>query len=272
MNAPQAIFTPAGCASQSDARRPLYIGRSVKARVELDGPALLVRAARRCERRYPLYRVSRVIAGPGVEWSAAALGACFENAIPIVILSGDGTPLGWMHPARPCTERLAEALEELLDRTDWREQYENWLRAVRMRMLKDWHASRQAEGAAVNAEELRELVRRYVYNALAEGAAAPGGICRSVLYALAAQCICRYGLKPVFIASEGQKLNLLRDLVTLLELRLRLEISPTMEGALQREAVALRVLHALSPKLEALAVKAIALLARRVYGVLAEWH
>jgi hypothetical protein len=272
MNAPQAAFAPERQATQGEARRPLYIGANVRARVDLDGPALRVRAMRRSERRYPLYRVSRVIASPGVDWSAEALRACLESAIPIVIVAEDGTPLGLVHPARPCATRLAEAVEELLDRPDWRERYENWLRAARMRVLRDWCASREAEGEAVKAAALRELVRRHVYSAAAQTDAGIGGSCRGALYALAAESVCRWGLKPVFIATGGEPLQLLSDLVALLELRLRLEISPSMEGALERESVALRVLHALSEKLQALADRAIASLARRVRQVLAEWR
>lgn len=272
MNAPQATFAPGAHAVQAEARRPLFIGRGVRARVDLDGPALLVRAARRCERRYPLYRISRVIAGSGVDWSAEALRACLQCAIPIVILAQDGAPLGLLHPARAGGARLAEALEEMLDRPDWRERYDNWLRAARMRVLMDWRASREAEGAAVDRAELRELVRRHVYSPAAQPDGAIGGICRGALYALAAESVCRWGLKPVFVATGGEPLQLLSDLVALLELRLRLEINPSMEGVLEREAVALRVLHALSEKLQALADRAIASLACRVRQVLAEWR
>jgi hypothetical protein len=272
MNVPAAGFAATALETGAEARRPLYIGRGVKARVDLDGPALRVRAARRAERRYPLYRISRVIANPGVDWSAAALRACLENAIPIVIVGEDGAPLGWLHPAQPRPARLADAIEELLDRPDWRERYGNWLRAARMRVLRDWRAAREAQGEAVDAAELRVLVRRHVYNRAAEGEAALGGICRGALYALAAQSVCRWGLKPVFLATGGEPLHLLGDLLGLLELRLRLEIRPAMQSTLEREAVALRVLHALSEKLEALAAQAIASLARRVQQVLFEWR
>lgn len=272
MNAPQAVFAPAEGASPGDARRPLYIGRRVRARVDLDGAALLVRAVRRCERRYPLYRISRVIASPGVDWAAEALRACLENAIPIVIVTEDGTPLGLVYPARPRAVRLAEALEEMLDRPDWREWYGNWLRAARMRVVTDWRASRAAEGAAVEDAEVRELVRRHVYTPGTAPDSAIGGICRSAVYALAAESLCRWGAKPLFVAPGGETLDLLRDLAALLELRLRLEISPSMQGALEREAVALRVLHALTGKLQALAGQTIASLARRVRQVLVEWR
>lgn len=43
-------------------RRPLYLCARLKARVDADGPALRVRSLGQAEVRYPLYRISRVIA------------------------------------------------------------------------------------------------------------------------------------------------------------------------------------------------------------------
>jgi hypothetical protein len=257
----------------ADPRRPLFLGRRVRARVDADGPALRVRAHGRAETRYPLARVSRVIASPRVDWGAEALRACLGYGIPIVIVGDDGAPLGSLQPAQARFSRLAEDLEELLERPDWREVYAIWLRAARMRLLAGWREQRRAEGAPPGPGEFGELVRRHVYCAGHDSPFADAtGLWRGALYALVAGAIRRSGLQPVYWGSGGDALELLRDLTRLLELRLRLEVHEGMESGLEGEAVVLRVFHALSATLEAEAERIVSSLARRVKQVLAEWR
>lgn len=280
MGAPATIAAVAPAAranaawpAAGDSRRPLFLGVRVKACVDADGPALRVRAAGRAETRYPLVRVSRVIASPHVDWSAKALRACLGAGIPIVIIGDDGEPLGSFHPAQVRASRLAEDIDELLDRPDWRDAYDNWLRAARMRVLGEWREARQAEGAPPQPREFGDLVRRYVYGAgLKSPFAEVSGLWRGALRALVAGTVRRAGLQPVYWGSGGDALNLLEDLSRLLELRLRLEVREGMERGLDGEAVLLRVFHALSGKLEAGAERTIESLARRVKQVLAEWR
>src|SRR6516165_629543 len=167
-------------------RRPLFLGPMLRARVDADGPALRVRAAQRAETRFPLDRVSRIVASARVNWSADALRACLQSAIPIVMVSEDGSPLGSVHPASLQGSRLAEGLEELLDHPDWRDIYGCWLRAARMRVLAEWRRARQGEGAAPDPNAYRELVRRHVY---CRQPASPKhgmrGLWRAAIYALA---------------------------------------------------------------------------------------
>lgn len=256
-----------------ECRRPLYLCARVKARVDTDGPALRVRAAGRAEARYPLYRVSRVIASSRVDWSAAALQACLETGIPIVIVAGNGAPLGSVQPARVRASRISEDLDELLDRPDWREIYENWLRAARMRVLAEWRTVRETAGRPLDAGEFKELVRRHVYgSADAIPFKEANGIWRAALCALVGTALRRAGLQPVYWGAGGAPLNLLDDLTRVLELRLRLEVCAGMEHGLSGEAVALRVFHAVSDSLDEQCERLLASLARRVKQVLAEWR
>lgn len=253
-------------------RRPLFLGARIQAQVDADGPALRVRASGRAEMRFPLARVSRVIASPHVNWSAEALRACLEGGIPIVIVGDDGAPLGSFHPAhaRPC--RLAESIEELLDRPDWRDLYASWLRSARMRVLADWRKVRQASGKPPGPGEFSDLARKYVYDPRSRSPfAGTSGVWRGALWAVAAEVIHRHGLQPVYWGA-GDALHVLGDLAGLLELRLRMEVHKGMEEALEGEAVLVRVFHALSTALERHAESAIASLARWVKQVLAEWR
>lgn len=260
-------------AAAQQCRRPLYLGARVNARVDADGPALRVRAAGRAEARYPLYRVSRVIAGHRVHWSAGALQACLESGIPIVIVGDGGAPLGSFHPACVRASALCGDLDELLDRPDWQGIYANWLRALRMRVLVEWCRREAAAGKPLAPGEFKELVRRHIYAcAHASPFHEATGFWRAALYALAAGAIRRAGLQPVHWGAGGTALNLLEDVTQVLELRLRLEIGAGMEQGLAGEAVALRVFHAQTARLEGQCDRFFASLARRAKQVLAEWR
>ncbi len=148
------------------------------------------------EQRFPLDRVSRVIAGARMSWSDQAMQACLEDAIPVVIVSEDGSPLGSLQPTRVRIASLAAALEELLDRPDWRTIYDCWLRAARMRVLTDWRRAREAEGAAPEPDTCRE-VKQYIYRHAPSPANATTPLWRAALYGLATQAIGRWGVPVV---------------------------------------------------------------------------
>jgi len=263
----------AGEPSDRPPRRPLFLGARLRARVDADGPALRVRSDGRSETRFPLDRVSRIVAGAKVAWSAEALRACFESAIPIVVMREDGSPLGSIQPARVQRARLAEALEELLDWPNWRDVYHCWLRAARMRVLADWRREQVAAKATSDLHVYQEFVKRQIYGVGGVPAGRrPGSFWQSMLYSMAAETVARWGVPAVLWGSGGDPLDLRRDLTDLLELRLRLEVRQEAEGALRTEKAMLLVANALSGKLELEAARAMRSLARRVSQVLSEWR
>jgi hypothetical protein len=249
-------------------RRPLFLRPAGSARVDLDGPALRVRAERKEETRFPLDRMSRIVAGARVNFSAEAICACLEHAIPIVIVNKDGTALGSVQPARIAPLPLARALEELLDWPDWRDIYGCWLRAARMRVVADRRRAREAEGKAPDPRAYQELVRKHLYPAAAaSGYQTMTGLWRGAVYALAAEATVRWGVPGVMHGDGGDVLDLRRDLAQLMELRLRLEVREEAEGSLKGEAAMLLVFHAFTKKLEAEVARAMRSLARRVKEV-----
>lgn len=263
----------AAASGPRDCGRPLYLCARQNTRVDADGPALRVRATGRAEARYPLCRISRVIASDRVDWSAAALGACLQSGIPIVIVGRSGAPLGSVQPAHVVPSRLADDLDELLDRPDWREIYDNWLRATRMRVLADWQREREAAGDPLAPGEFTGMVRKFVYGrADVTAFAAATGLWRAAVGALAVTAMRRHGLRPVHWGTGGTDLNLLGDLGQLLELRIRLEVREGMEQAVDGEALALWVFHALSARLDAECERILRSLARRMKQVLSEWR
>jgi hypothetical protein len=263
------ISRVAGAAAGTASRRPLFLSPGLRARVDADGPALRVRAERRAETRFPLDRVSRIVVGMRVNWSAEALHACLERAIPIVIVTEDGAPLGSIQPARAPDSPLACRLEELLDWPDWRDIYDCWLRAARMRVLGLWRRAREAEGTAPDPRIYRDLVKRYLYPVERTPAKqVMTGLWRGAVYALAAETTQRWGIHHVMWGSGEDAIDLRRDLADLMELRLRLEVREAAEASLKSEAALLLVFHALTKKLEWEAARAMYSLARRVNEVL----
>jgi hypothetical protein len=264
-------------AAGAGSRRPLFLGPALRGRVDIDGPALRVRAEGRAEVRFPLERVSRVVASVRLSWSADALRACLESLIPIVMVGADGAPLGSFQPARLRPSRFEAALAELLDRPDWRDLYGCWLRSARMRVLDDWRRARREEGGAPDEGAYRALVRRYVYRHGAAPAAPSAAhettaFWRAALYALATATTARWGLPPLLWGHGGEAIDLRRDLADLLELRLRLEVREEAEAALKGEATMLFVFHALTDKLDLEAKRAMRSLARRLREALSEWR
>jgi hypothetical protein len=264
--AQSAVLSSAQAQPAAVSRRPLFLRPAGGARVDADGPALRVRAERRADARFPLDRVSRIVAGTRVNFTAEALSACLERAIPIVIVNADGTPLGSIAPARAAPLPLARAL---LDWPDWRDIYGCWLRAARMRVLADWRLAREAQGAMPDPRAYQELVKKHLYPAAAASAKpAMTGLWRGAVYALAAEATVRWGVPGVMWGEGGDALDLQRDLAQLMELRLRLEVREEAEGSLKGEAAMLLVFHAMTKKLEAEAARAMRSLARRVKEVL----
>ncbi len=123
---PQSEFLPV---------KPLYIEGPEPARVRLDGPALVIVREGRAPRRYPLGRISRVVAGGRIHWDHEALVACLDHGVTITLLAPDGSARGFGLPACDPATRDNQRLEEFLSRPDWRSLYDNWLRAYERREI-----------------------------------------------------------------------------------------------------------------------------------------
>jgi hypothetical protein len=269
---PGAAGRPSFPAAEASTRRPLYLGGETRAVVDLDGPALLVHARGRAEARYPLARVSRVVAHFRTEWRARAVMACFERGIPIVVTGADEAPLGYMLPAVQAPSRLDRNIQEVLDRPDWREHYGDWLRAERMRLLAEWQGRREAAGSPVPEGTVRELRRRHVYLGERPEVIAEGGLLKAAIRALAAESLRKAGLRAVYWGFGGEALPLLQDLSELLELSLCLELRGLGESAHFDTPSFLRVFHAFASSLAGVCSAVLGRLHRRVRALLEEWR
>ena len=223
-------------------RLPLYLLGGASRHVDLDGPALRLRQSRATDLRYPLARLSRIVAGQTIQWSSKALCACMEARIPIIFLGKDKDPLGYVLPVQARRSRLDDALQEYVSLNEWGPGYHNWLRAERMRALREWYTQRALHGHEVSEPEYRELVRAHIYREKARLAPVPP-VYHSAITALVAETLVRSGVSARYHANDGDTLELLRDAASLMDMVLRLEIHGMGDRTYGTDAALLSILH-----------------------------
>jgi hypothetical protein len=152
------------------ALRPVYIGRGAAA-VRLDGPALIVEQRERCEGRFPLRLVSRVVVRGPVSWSMEALFACLAAGVPVTFLSLVGEVVGLCLGRDRPEESLSVLLDRLTAEPLWAEIYGRWSRAAERRAIVE--AARRLGMPSGNPREEVDLRPDAVRALLA--ARVPGG-------------------------------------------------------------------------------------------------
>jgi len=113
-------------------RKVLYIDGRSGARVQQDGPSLLVRRRTEAARRLPLRLLSRIVVTGCVEWTTPALLACADAAIPVSFVARDGSVRASLrHPAPPTRpSRLRGLMEDYFARVPAAaERYRLWVEA-----------------------------------------------------------------------------------------------------------------------------------------------
>ena len=209
--------------------QPLYLDAGQHARVELDGPSLLVRTGNAAARRFPFSRLTRVVVCGPLEMEITALVECLRRGLAVTFLAADGTPAGAALPARPRQSRFEERLEELLERHDWRALYENWRRAAERRQI-------------VGALRRLRLRSQDLRPASAAGAIDQELTCRlsperrreaipwleGLLTALVSERLSELGVSPQVLADRRPGFQLVSDLTALLLWALKAELGVSM--------------------------------------------
>jgi len=109
-----------------------------KAYVQLEGPALKVKSESVATKRFPLSRISRVVARSDfVIWSTDAILACMRSGISITFLNRSGDPEGFCYGNRHIENSFGNNLREFLEFDNWREYYEIWIDAEERRFILD---------------------------------------------------------------------------------------------------------------------------------------
>lgn len=241
----EAMTSPPLAAVRREAgakRLPLYLLGGASRHVDLDGPALRLRQSRAADLRYPLARLSRIVTGQAIQWSSKALCACMEARIPIIFLGKDKGPLGYVLPAQVHRSRLDDTIQEYVSLNQWEIGYQNWLRAERMRALREWRVQRVLHGYEVSESEYRDLAHAHIYQDKACLARVPP-MYHSAITGLVAETLVRSGVSARYHANDGDTLELLRDAASLMDMILRLEIHGMGDRTYGTDAALLSILH-----------------------------
>ena len=119
-----------------EARKALYVCATEPVAVGVDGPALRVRQRHSDDKRFPLDRVSRVVAAGAVDWALEALLACGAAGIVVCALRADGM-VGRHWVGRPSTRStFTEDWSHFLERPGGRHKYRRWALASRRRAMR----------------------------------------------------------------------------------------------------------------------------------------
>ncbi len=243
-------MTAVRAAAVESAPLPLYLRGQSATRVSAQGPALVVSRQGKAAARYPLVRISRIIAHERVEFAASALSLCMASRIPLVFVDAEGAPTGFVQPALVAPSRLHGLLCELMDRLDWSEPYQNWLRARRMRLIRDWALAREASGRAVTQRDRDERVRLWLYPAANVHVLSAWAMYEGALASHVSKRLLQAGVESRYWGPNGALLDVRADCLDLVEMALSLEmdgLGATMHG--QPDAL-LTVLHRFGPKLQ----------------------
>lgn len=166
-------------------------------------------------RRYPLCRVSRILAGGHSLWEVCALSACLERGIPVTFVGRTGSAAGLALPLRSNGWGLNRRLEEFLARPDWKGLYENWRRAAERREIL-----RALRHLQLRVPDLRPgPVRRFLEGRLA----APAECLRradrywmTLLVSMVAERLSALGLRPTAAMGRRSGFDLLTDFAAIL--------------------------------------------------------
>lgn len=252
-------------------RLPLYLLGGAHRHVDLDGPALRLRQSKATDLRYPLARLSRIVAGQTIQWSPRALWACMEARIPIIFLGKDKEPLGYVVPAQAHRSRLDDVLQEYVSLDQWSLGYNNWLRAERMRALREWYTQRALHGQEISESQYRELVHAHIYREKTCLAPLPP-IYYSAITALVAETLVRCGVSARYQANGGCVLELLQDTANLMDMVLRLEIHGMGDHMYGTDAALLNILHMLGGTLHDRCLDTLQRLHKTLSERLERWH
>lgn len=129
--------------------KPLYLVAKSNSplHVLLDGPSLRVAQPNRCDGRYPLRQISRILSSGPVQWESGALYSIMEQGITITFATRTKGRRGVLIPNTSRQVSSGQQLEELLD------QQNGWVR------LEEWSTSAHRKAILELQKRLPFLLR-----------------------------------------------------------------------------------------------------------------
>jgi len=250
---------------------PLYLVSGKPLDAGIDGPALKISGPDEPVRRYPLTRLSRVIAGDAINWQGRAIARLLKNGIPMVLLSGEGGVCGYLLPTRHKTATLDQLIREFLYGQSWESRYRDWQRSIRMQLVESWmrrHTGRKRGAAWGRAPE--QLVHETVYH-IHSGDLPHERIINAAVNGVVVKILHEQGLAVSYPANGEGCLDLAYDLSDMVTYLLTLELFAQGHQIRCDGAALLRLLHHYAGRLEGKCNWMLGLLQRFLTEVLEEW-
>ena len=195
-------------------RQALYVNGPDRWTAGMHHGALEFCRAGRPVRRFPLSRIDRIVCGDNVDWRGAALMACMEHGIAVVIEAGRGRAVGYALPTVEPGEPLHACLELLAAMPAATHRLDNWLRHRRMDVVDRWWREYCGAHKSPPGYYYEEVKRRYVYNA--EAPVYLRDTLRPICEAYVLARLRRHGALPVYDCIGGTRLSLLDAFTTLI--------------------------------------------------------
>jgi len=107
---------------------PLYLGRRVTVRLD-DGPSLVVSAPHRVDCRFPLARMSQLVAYTGAGLTEDVLLACIGQQIPVLWQDRNSSVLAMALPCHPQNLPWEARIHAMIAHPGWQDRYASWLAA-----------------------------------------------------------------------------------------------------------------------------------------------
>lgn len=215
-------MSTSGAAKETTAlpRRPLYLWPDVGTAVRAEDRSLAAYQKRVPIARFPVSRISRIVATNRVDWHGGALRLCLSEGVGIVFLDGHGTCLGSLEPALARVSPLDELLEELVAAPRGMHIYDNFLRHIRSCALRNWAASREPIRPLTSGER-SAWMRIYVYRG--EPPVHLAFNCRGLLQSIVNASLRAAGIRTRYWRNSAEVLDLGADITAVIYGRVVME-------------------------------------------------
>jgi len=168
---------------------------------------------------------------------------------------------------------LDTLLREFVVLNSWREILDIWVRAERMRALRETLLKRQLNGRAIDENIQREWVRRFVYGGRNISALnGYAGIYQAALMALVCQKLRKAGIAFIYHAEDGREFHVATELCSIFEVSLALELQGLGSQLNPQTKECLRIIDAYMNEFEDVCAQMLGRLCRQIRRLLTEWH
>lgn len=254
--------------SREPPRKPLYLNPPTPVRVDAQGDSLVVLRDACAQQRYPIERISRIVATATVNWTGRALTLCLRTGVPVVWADGSGDALGNIQPRKLQTGSFAIELETYLSFADWRTRFDNWLLCRRRDTLSASFRRLVPSDQPFDRRRFEKLKHSYVHNGEHPQEFHPQG--ETWCHAWVVEALHKEGIRSSYVGNNAQVLDLASHLTDLLWAELNFDCGSFPSGTTDQH-FAVRMFEAWIHQRETRVLRHLADLKRHVASEIDLW-